>query len=100
MSFQLGVAFHESGEAAQLHLGDSVEFFMTPTVGSAESFQVVIAPGDTATQTKPRIRFYDRRKATRGEGLTLDAVGARTPEGYRLEALLPWLDWAYAQAAA
>jgi len=81
---------HESGDAAQLHQGDSVEFFMTPTVGGSENFQVVVAPGDTATQIKPRFRFYDRRKTTRGGDLTLQAAGTRTPDGYLLETLLPW----------
>lgn len=81
---------HESGDAAQLFQGDSVEFFMTPQVGSTESFQVAVAPGATATQTKARYRFYDRRKATRGEPLALQVAGAKTADGYLVEALLPW----------
>lgn len=81
---------YESGDAAQLFQGDSLEFFMTPKVGSPESFQVVVAPGATAAQTKPRYRFYDRRKATRGEALALQVAGAKTADGYQVEALLPW----------
>ncbi|OGV72715.1 MAG: hypothetical protein A3K19_02755 [Lentisphaerae bacterium RIFOXYB12_FULL_65_16] len=81
---------YESADAAKLFEGDSVEFFMTPQVGSSESFQVVIAPGATDTQTKPRYRFYDRRKATRGENLTVQVASTKTTDGYLVEALLPW----------
>jgi outer membrane protein assembly factor BamB len=81
---------HESGDAAQLQQGDSVELFMTPAVGSTESFQVIVAPGATERQTKPRHRFYDRRRTTRSGSLALRVAGARTPDGYLVEALLPW----------
>ena len=81
---------HEAAKDSQLWMGDSLEFFMTPKVGSTESYQVIIAPGASAKQTKIRTQFFDRRKATRGAKLGMEAASAKAPDGYVVEALLPW----------
>ena len=80
----------ENGNAGRLYEGDSVELFMTPRIGSPESFQVAIAPGASEKYTAPRHRFYDRRKATKGNKLALQVEGKATPDGYVIELLLPW----------
>jgi outer membrane protein assembly factor BamB len=81
---------YENPDPAQLYAGDALEFFMTTQVGSTEAFQVIVAPGATDTQAKPRYRFYDWRKATRGAALAMDVASAKTAGGYLVEAMLPW----------
>ena len=88
----------ESSRADQLGLGDSLELFMTPLIGSPESFQVAIAPGVTKKYTKPRHRFYDRRRSTKGSALALQVETAATPAGYLMEVLLPWRNLAITPA--
>ncbi|NQT54115.1 hypothetical protein HQ576_18815, partial [bacterium] len=84
-------AVAECPDAGRLWEGDSVELFMTPRLGSGEVFQLVISPGADGKQTKPRYRFYDTRRATRSGGaLKAQVAGAKTPDGYIVEALLPW----------
>ena len=83
-------AIHEAPNASRLWEGDSVELFMTPRPGSGEMFQVVLSPGADPKQPKPRWRFYDSRRATKGQALTMKAAGAKTPDGYLIEAFLPW----------
>ncbi|MBN2448766.1 MAG: PQQ-binding-like beta-propeller repeat protein [Lentisphaeria bacterium] len=84
-------AIREDADVGRLFQGDSIELFMTAGIGGPESFQVVIAPGADGRHTAPRHRFYDRRRATKAAGrLSLEVAGARTPDGYLVEALLPW----------
>jgi len=80
----------ESANPSRLWLGDSLEIFMTPRLGSNEAYQLVLAPGADPKHPKPRSRFYDQRRATRGEPLTAQIVGKRTQDGYLVELLLPW----------
>ncbi len=81
---------HENSNIARLYRGDSIELFMTPRIGGPESFQVVIAPGADKRHKKPRYRFYDRRRATRGKRLAIKVKSKATKSGYTIEALLPW----------
>lgn len=83
---------HESANSLQLWMGDSVEFFMTPKVGSNESYQVIVAPGASSKQTRVRKQSFDRRRATRGTKLGMVAASAKVQEGYVIEVLLPWAD--------
>ncbi|NOY80586.1 MAG: PQQ-binding-like beta-propeller repeat protein [Kiritimatiellaeota bacterium] len=83
-------AIRENSNRGRLYRGDSVELFMTPRIGSGESFQVVIAPGVSKRYKAPRYRFYDRRRATRGRRLSIKVKSKATENGYIIEALLPW----------
>ncbi|MFW6162524.1 MAG: PQQ-binding-like beta-propeller repeat protein, partial [Planctomycetota bacterium] len=80
----------EAKDAGRLWEGDSIEVFMANRLGTNDGFQLIVAPGADPTQAKPRWRFYDHRKATRGGALRVQVAGAKTPEGYLAEILLPW----------
>ena len=79
-----------ASDTASLRQGDSVEVFLTPKRGSAESYRLVVAPGTDPGSTEVRSRLYDHRKNTAGEELTADIAGKTTPGGYLVEILLPW----------
>jgi len=76
-------------EGAPLEQGDCLEVFVTPQRGSTEGYRLIIAPG-TAADPTPRSHFEDYRKTTAGEVLTAEIAGKRTPQGYLVEACLPW----------
>ncbi len=83
-------AVKEYPNVNELWRADSVEIFMTHQVGMDEGYQIVLGPGADPRFPKARKRFYDRRRTTRGNPLTAEVSGSKTPDGYLLEALLPW----------
>ena len=80
----------ESAKRTSLYEGDSVEFFVTPEMGMVGGYQVIVSPGVTAKYPKPRASFYGPTSRLDGKGLTVEAAGAKTADGYVVEVLLPW----------
>jgi predicted esterase len=72
--------------------GDSVELFIADAVGGKNAVQFVVAPGVAPGHPELRQEFYDHRtdSALKGGAASASFARARTPHGYRLEALLPW----------
>ncbi len=79
-----------AAESTPLEQGDSVEVFVTPTPGSAESYRLVVAPDVTLGSKKYRSRLDDYRKATSGQALDAQIGATRTTDGYVIEICLPW----------
>ena len=73
-----------------LEHGDCVEVFVAPQRGSADSYRLLIAPETAPGGVKPQSRFDDYRKAAAGEALTAEIAVKKVPEGYIVEACLPW----------
>ena len=81
----------EYGETNRLYRMDSVEIFMAEKVGSANRFQLYVAPGTDPKYGKLRTHFYDYRpEENRDPPLSVTAAAAAHAGGYVLEALLPW----------
>jgi len=76
-------------DAAQLAKGDSLEVFLAPQRGTPHGYRVTVAPAPDGASTPAPIRFDDDR-APGGEPLEAESAWQKTPEGYRIELLLPW----------
>lgn len=70
---------------------DSMEVFVASAVGSPEYYQLDVNTGADPNYPGVRSHFYDFR-ASKETLPTLSAkiANGRTPDGYRIEALLPW----------
>jgi len=70
---------------------DCVEFFVADSVGSANRYQVVIAPGADPKYRSHRIKIYDHRPVNQKYlELTTEASSKMLENGYVLECLLPF----------
>ena len=83
---------NESDYVGTLWQRDSIELFMTTTLGGKDYYQLVLAPGVDGRHAEIRQMFYDRRTTTAPKAVPLTCTLARTPtaNGYVLKALLPW----------
>ena len=79
----------EADDAASLWEGDSVQIWMLPRRGAAESFCVTLGTGADPKRPGMRVAFGDYRKVASGEPL-VKAAGQTTEDGYRVEVLLSW----------
>lgn len=75
---------------AAMWMKDSIELFMAENRDSQNRFHLCIGPGADGRQPKARAFFWDRRIQKGGAPLVADVKGARTPDGYLVEMLLPW----------
>ena len=89
---------HEWEDESNPTLGDSVEVFLAPKLGAREGYRCVLTPG-SAPKHEARCRLYHYRKAASGGKLTAEVAGRKTPDGYVLEALLPWANLGMAPRA-
>ena len=80
---------HEWEDDSALSLGDSVEVFMAPTLGASGGYRCVMTPG-AAPKHAARCRLLRYGKAKASGKLAADVAGRKTPDGYVMEALLPW----------
>ncbi|NOZ21893.1 MAG: PQQ-binding-like beta-propeller repeat protein [Planctomycetes bacterium] len=83
-------AFHEGPNEGRLYMGDAVELFITPKIGTTDFYQLIVAPGADAKHPKIRHRFYDYRRTARNVRLTAEMASRKTADGYVIEVLLPW----------
>ncbi|PIZ48374.1 MAG: hypothetical protein COY42_06640 [Armatimonadetes bacterium CG_4_10_14_0_8_um_filter_66_14] len=74
----------------QLWKGDSLELFVTPALGTGDTYQCVIAPGADPNYPQARSFFYDSRKAPATAKLSVEVAGKKAAGGYVMEVLLPW----------
>ena len=82
----------EYPEAAEMWRKDSFEVYLAPKRGSSEAIQIGMSiSGDPR---HPTVRWYgwDNRKKLKTGPLAVETAGALTPDGYRIEALLPWMN--------
>jgi len=79
---------HEWENDSQLWIGDCIDIFLSPKVGSREHYRCIATPG-AGPDFKGRCVLTDRRKEKGGE-LAARVAGQKTPQGYLLEVLLPW----------
>ncbi|HEY3320032.1 MAG TPA: sugar-binding protein [Planctomycetota bacterium] len=85
------VALEPAEKPEELWKGDSVEFFVATQRGATDSYQVVIAPGRDKNHPELRQNISDYRKTIeKKEKLTIEVARTITPNGYIIEALLPW----------
>ncbi|HUU91592.1 MAG TPA: PQQ-binding-like beta-propeller repeat protein, partial [Phycisphaerae bacterium] len=89
---------HEWEEESALTLGDSVEIFLAPKPGAREGYRCVLTPGP-APKHEGRCHLSHFGKTKTGGNLAADVSGRRTPDGYVLEALLPWTNLGMAPRA-
>jgi predicted O-methyltransferase YrrM len=81
----------EHQNADRLWQRDSIELFLSDAVGSANRFQLVIAPGADPSFETARTRFYDWRPESRRATPLVGQAASRVVEGgYVVEARLPW----------
>ncbi len=81
----------EHEELTRLWQRDCIELFVSDSVGSANRYQVVIAPGADPEHEAPRRKIYDHRAQEHKGGELSAEFSCRTVEGgYVAEALLPW----------
>jgi len=74
---------------------DSVEFFVSPSQQSWDIAQFVVTPGTDLKDPILRFRAFDYRltPSLLKTPLRVDAKSSRSPEGYAVEALVPWSDF-------
>jgi len=79
-----------------LWYGDSVELFYAPKRGAADVVQMVISPGVDPKVPELRSNLNDERttESLKKTKVTATAVRTKTANGYMLEALLPWENFA------
>ena len=80
---------HESQDESNPTLGDSVEVFLAPTLGARGGYRCVLTPG-SAPKHAARSHLWRYGKATANGKPAAEVSGHKTPDGYVLEALLPW----------
>jgi len=82
----------EEVKAESLWRKDSVELFVATGVGERDLWQAIVAPGLGPQQSGPQTTVHDFRssEALKAAPLRVEAARATTPDGYRLEVLLPW----------
>ena len=86
------VPFESPQEKYELWKGDSVEFFVATERGSGDSYQIVVCPGRDPKRPELQYNISDYRKVGSDPKPQLEATVDRTltPNGYVIEALLPW----------
>jgi len=79
-----------------LWYGDSVELFYAPKRGSADVVQLVVSPGVDPKIPRLRSNLNDERtsEALRKTPVEATVMRTKTANGYTLEALLPWSNFA------
>lgn len=80
----------ESDDVGALFAGDSVELFVSTGVGSAQRYQVIVAPGADPQQDEPRYHFFDRREDDSAGDLAIELAATHEQGRYTVEMLLPW----------
>ena len=72
---------------------DGVEMFLAREPGASDYCQWTISPGMTAKQKKLRWKLHDHRvdKDIKKRPARLTAARTKTPAGYVLEAIVPWI---------
>ena len=80
---------HEWEDDSALSLGDSVEVFMAPKLGARGGYRCVMTPG-AAPKHAARCRLSRYGEAKASGKPAADVAGRKTPDGYVVEALLPW----------
>jgi len=81
---------HETEDEEVLWRNDSVELFLASELGIGDYYQVVLAPGRTATRQELRYVFLDYRDAKPGGKEAVKAGRLLKGDEYLLEVLLPW----------
>ncbi len=71
---------------------DSVEMFVADARGGKNSYQVALSAGTSSEYSMLRLNTYDHRndEALKKQALKVESARTVTPNGYVLEALLPW----------
>ncbi|MFC1452471.1 PQQ-binding-like beta-propeller repeat protein [Verrucomicrobiota bacterium] len=78
------------GPDGSLWNGDCVEIWMTPHIGSPESYQAIVGTGADPLHATTRVKIEDRRNSLTNTPLSIKAEGGKTEDGYAVEILLPW----------
>ena len=89
---------HEWQDDANLTLGDSVEVFLAAKPGAGEGYRCVLTPG-SAPNHEARCHLSPYGKTKTGGNLAAEVAGGKTPDGYVVEALLPWTNLGMAPRA-
>lgn len=84
--------FIEAAKEEMLYTRNSVELYCADRQGGKNFYQVLISPGIDPEHPQLRYHFYDHRETAALKNVPLTLITARsvTPDGYLIEALLPW----------
>ena len=78
----------EHAKPGEMWRQDSIELFMAPAGASNDVLQIIMGTG--ARGPGVRTAFFTKGNLVSPGGPTADAAGAKTDDGYVVEALLPW----------